>query len=477
MRDEKPLLPSPSKTQIGLVYFLIFTIEFEYALEYVFINPFFNRHNCSVIFLSTIWLFPSILTLISQPIWHKYVYSDYSTINSKKKLLIYLLCSTTILGIITLISSSSIAELCFRASIDASEKARNASIILGFIGFMLISASHNILLEISLGFSEDEIDSSYTVCGCFGRMAGFFIASIDCFEIYSFYMHYNVGDNITFSFLAVSLLYVLTMCIAVPYISFRAKIDSASISYPSASSLVSLPWKMKLLMLTYFLTLGSNLLISIYATSWVSMAIWDENYIKEDQRRYNMGLSWGAFTLLISCLVTIVVIYVIPLIRKYQILRDSYILGLTHLICAIALITTHEVGNFQSIFIIIPICGFSFGANIVLPQHLFSEMQSNYFKQCDKLPYLHRRSECSEPKELSASKSRLFDTISNNDIHQIGKNDWKVLLNMTSLISQIVMFGFIPALIALFIGGDYIKWGMTTAGISALAGSVLSFAL
>lgn len=124
-------------------------------------------------------------------------------------------------------------------------------------------------------------------------MSGFLLASIDCFEIYSLYMYYNIGDNMTFTYIFAAALYVLSMFFAIPslYLGNKEE-DHCFFVLPSLKFVLATPKKMLLLMICYFFTFGSNILISIYATSWVSLAIVKGHHrISKDRKVFDMGVS------------------------------------------------------------------------------------------------------------------------------------------------------------------------------------------
>lgn len=168
MGEQKLLLPSMTRPQEFYACFFMFTIEFgkfyaEFALESVFINPYFNRLNCSMVFISIIWLLPVILSLVLQPIIHKFIYRDFMRVVASKKKLSFTLCSMILVGILLFISAGTIAEWYFEASINYSENARNASLVLGVLGYLLMSTSHNLLIDMFLGLSELEKLKQYII--------------------------------------------------------------------------------------------------------------------------------------------------------------------------------------------------------------------------------------------------------------------------------------------------------------------------
>ncbi|CAG9332794.1 unnamed protein product [Blepharisma stoltei] len=486
MGDQTLLLPSATKDQEWFSYFFIFTIEFEYALESVFVNPYFNRLNCSIVFISVLWLLPSILSLGLQPLIQKYIYQDYLLITSHKKTLSYIFCSLALFGILMFISAGTISEWYFKGSILFNSKARDTSLVLGVIGYLLMGVSHNSLFDMFLGLSETEKLKTYITWGCVGRMCGFLLASIDCFEIYSLYMYYNVGDNMTLTYFFSAVLYLFSMCFAIPTLyAGRRESDNSFFVFPGFKFLLSVPKKMLLLMMCYFFTFGCNILISIYATSWVSNALITEKHkANEDRRLFDMGVSWGAFTLFLSGIVTLLIISLIPYVRKQNYLKDSYILAGAHLISAAALLSTYNIENFQWVFIIIPLCGLSIGANFLLPQCLLQEIQFQYGKICDKLSYPHRGDYCSTAyktgSKLESLLRFLLDIPSEEDKihHSIEQSkEWSKILNLTAIFAQTVMFGLAPYVIVFWLEGETVKWGMVTAGLSALIGGLLAFLL
>lgn len=70
-KDDDP----PSKKLLGHKLFLMI-IEFGYALENVFVSPYFLRLGTNSYLAAWIWLFPGVLKLFLNPIRAKYIYAN-----------------------------------------------------------------------------------------------------------------------------------------------------------------------------------------------------------------------------------------------------------------------------------------------------------------------------------------------------------------------------------------------------------------
>jgi len=247
------------------------------------------------------------------------------------------------------------------------------------------------------------------------------------------------------------------------------------------------PLKLKVLFFAHFFGYGAYLLITVYATSWVGISVSAGAPLAEKftlQRRvFERGVSWGAFGMLLSALVSMTTSLLFPYIRGH--LSDGFIWGISQLIAAIALLITSRISELRGVFIILPLCGFAFSTVLHFLNELLLSLKGVYIVKCTALNRPHSAADCpamSFPSAHSHSLPYLLRMVKNLPhkeelLHMPTSSirPWEEVTALTSLAAQVVMFSVVPSLFLLRPESDDNKWGMVTAGVSSLLGSLCAF--
>eukprot|EP01016_Furgasonia_blochmanni_P050988 TRINITY_DN7956_c0_g2_i1.p1 TRINITY_DN7956_c0_g2~~TRINITY_DN7956_c0_g2_i1.p1 ORF type:complete len:731 (-),score=98.39 TRINITY_DN7956_c0_g2_i1:317-2509(-) len=204
---------------------------------------------------------------------------------------------------------------------------------------------------------------------------------------------------------------------------------SANSFLPGITLLHKVHFKQQMNLLAHFFAASNVLMVMVYATSWVGFTILDgvPNASKFSLRRriFDIGVSWGSIAMLFTALVSVITTILLPKLR--YIASDKVIFIVTQLISAIALLQTYQYDSFKAIFIILPLCGFSFATFYSMPEAIAAKIESEY-----------------DP-EMRGVYTRM--------------------LTSTLFLSQVMMFCVVPSCFYLFPEMDDILWGLLVAGI------------
>ena len=423
------MLRTPTSSPWALCFF-VFSLEFrtlylDYALQSVFINPYFMRLGCSSLHVAFIWLVPVY------GLFGIYPASNKAFEANRMKCLVYSLCGVMVAGIGIFVFSGGIAEWYFGESVEKGWKVRSVAVAAGLLGFALMGVSHSGLCCLLSQVTQSQL---LLGSGCLGRIGGFFVASCNIFEKYSLYLYYAVGDNMTFSYLLSGVFFLLGAFAGVPSIpEFKEPLGNP---LKSLKLFKRAPKKIWVLSAGYFFCIGSNVLISLYASSWVTFSLLGTSSLSFDRHVFDVGVSWGAFSLLLMGIITLTSILLIYKLKEDKLIPSSYFLGISNLLCSVLLVPTFFVEDFRSVFVLIPLCGFAIGSNCVLPYELM-----NSFKNSDK------------------------------------STPWNHLLQVSLFFAQMLVLGVFPCALLMWPEQDDNKFGLLTAGISSFIGSLFCFFL
>lgn len=109
------------------------------------------------------------------------------------------------------------------------------------------------------------------------------LASLDAFELSTLYLYFTIGDNMTFCYVISGTCLILITIFLLPFFKLgHNKLNKKSFcSVLTSVDMGSYPLKANLMIICYFLSIGSNILVSIYGTSWVSISIMEGKPIAE----------------------------------------------------------------------------------------------------------------------------------------------------------------------------------------------------
>ena len=187
--------------------------------------------------------------------------------------------------------------------------------------------------------------------------------------------------------------------------------------------------------------------------------------------------------MLLSALVSMATALLLPYIRRY--VSDGFLWGLAQIIAGIALLTTWRINEFRSVFVVLPLCGFAFATVVHFHNELLLTIKGIYVVTCTVKDEPHSAKDCPAlPFHTPHSNSipyflRVIKNIPHRDelLHVPATNSdpWEEVTTLTSLLAQVAMFSVVPSLFLLRPDSDDNKWGMVTAGLSSLLGSICAF--
>lgn len=295
----------------------------------------------------------------------------------------------------------------------------------------------------------------------------------------------------TFSFLMNTILLMLLICAVLPILNIgqeNFKREQEPCPFFNNALIAKVPIKVHILRIAYFCTLGSQFLITVYATSWVSMSILegipDAAIFSKDRRMFDLGVSWGAFGLFLASLISVFFTSMLPVLKKN--LSDAYLWGITHLISGAALLSTIAVNDLQSVFIVLPLCGFSFVTSAAMPYAILNQLHDKYTLICKASDCVHSAEDCPTNKRFKESPLSiqlirfLRNTPSYEDKLHIPcsqKEVWESSMKSWSFFSQTMMYCVLPSMFIFWPEEDDNVWGLFAAGCSAFIGSLLCFLL
>lgn len=124
-------------------------------------------------------------------------------------------------------------------------------------------------------------------------------------------------------------------------------------------------------------------MVTVYASSWVGVSILkiDPDTILHSKRRkiFDLGISWGAVALLFSALAGFMTEIFMNKIRKK--LSNKFIFIVTQAISSVTLLILYNTDAFQSVFLILPLCGISFGTFNTIPEIMTEETEEKIFQR------------------------------------------------------------------------------------------------
>lgn len=295
----------------------------------------------------------------------------------------------------------------------------------------------------------------------------------------------------TFSFLINTILLMLLICAVLPILNIgqeNFKREQEPCPLFNSALVVRVPLKVHILRTAYFCTLGSQFLITVYATSWVSMSILegipDAAIFSKDRRMFDLGVSWGAFGLFLASLISVFFTTMLPILKKN--LSDAYLWGITHLISGAALLSTIAVNDLQSVFIVLPLCGFSFVTSAAMPFSIMHDLHDKYTLICLASDLVHSADDCPTHQHFKKTSwsMKLIRFLKNTPLYEdklhiphSQKEIWDSSMKSWSFFSQTMMFCVLPSMFIFWPEEDDSVWGLFAAGCSAFLGSLLCFLL
>lgn len=239
------------------------------------------------------------------------------------------------------------------------------------------------------------------------------------------------------------------------------------------------PLRLKLLFLGHFFSYGASLLITVYATSWVGISILDgrptaEKYTLK-RRIFEMGVSWGAFALLLNSLVAMLAGLMLPTVKRY--IPEKRIWAIAQALAAFALLTAFKVREVKEILVVLPLCGLAISTVVVVASCELEKWTKSHVIVCDSLYSPHSAASCPSkpfnPKSSAYFSQSKHDKDEEKQLHlPSGPEPWPALMTLTSLLGQVFMFSIVPTVFLLWPEEDDNKWGMVTAGVSSMLGAV-----
>lgn len=166
----------------------------------------------------------------------------------------------------------------------------------------------------------------------------------------------------------------------------------------------------------------------------------------------------------------------IPWILKSHLATRAQLLGVSHVIAAIALLSTLRIDEFSSIFVILPLTGFSVATILDLPEQIAEQLENEFVMECENLGYPHRQYECQ--KYFGGAKNqKIFEKSKLHIPVGYKQGIFSRMLGLSTLLGQIVMFSVVPGLFLYWPQMDDNIWGLASAGIAGAVGAFFAFLL
>ncbi|CAG9330075.1 unnamed protein product [Blepharisma stoltei] len=477
--ETTPITTNTPKTQSPLYFQSIFIacIEFGYALENVFISPYFLRLGTNSYLSAMIWLFPSFFRLLLNPIRSQYIYSNKQKFEQRRNRILSYLCLQSLLGTLIFIFAGSLSQWYFEEDVETNKNAKNLALILGLIGFIFMDLGYlminDLLIEIIHHSNSEVNDIDFWIFNWKkgGRIIGFLFASLDIFETYSLYTYYAVGDNLAFSFGFSAFIYMVIFCLILPgimNIPYNYRYNPEKCSITSLSLFFMSPLKIKLFLLAYYFSYGSYFLISIYTTSWVTISLLNENsrgakYLIH-HREFEIGVSWGASDMLLLSFFALIFSQLIKYIRHSSLISESLIWSISCIVCTASLTLGLLLNSNIYLYALIPFCSLIFATIQVIPQHLSPLLDKTYSKLCPIISFPHLSKDCPSQKNQKSNALHLPPEY----IPQ-----WEKLLLWSGSLSEITVLCIVPTILAFFPEVDDNIWALKVSAFWCSISAIL----
>ena len=450
----------------SLLYFLTEFCTFHpgSTLLCVYISPFFIRLSTPWLVDAIIWLIPGCVSIFILPMLCSGRISSNFPLNGHVVLILT--------GLVILLVTAKLGEI---------ERGEYIYAV-GMIGFVVMDVSigslneqtNEVLRRACRGRNREEMRQWRRGWRLIGRVLGYFLASCDALQLGSRYIYFvtstqNMGDNMIFTFSVAIAISVFSLLFVLPSSAIfpqqppenHSKIDIFSFVHVYFSS----PTSMKCLILAYYFSYSSSLLITTYTTSWVGISILNglpsaEKY-SLTRRVFETGVSWGAFALLLTSLVCMCSHLCVPRLTTF--VSERRLWGAAQGVAGVGLIAVYGRSEVREILVILPLCGCALMTVEVIIHREIRRVMQYSVSTCPIIDHPHSSVICPSTPIYSLSQKLHLPT----DFPL-----FSFIVTHVSLLAQVTMFSVVPCVFLLWPDLDDNRWGIVTAGCTAVLGAV-----
>jgi len=423
----------------------IFTTEFAWALEIVYITPFFLTLELNEWIDATFWMFPLLFaTLLKAPI------SIIAGHRKYQRPILFIVMTFFVVGclIFGCVDDISLGLLSWA-------ERRVLMTWLGLVAFCFIDVANEMTSLIQNKVIEDneQVNTSLikkaSITGSFAKIFGYFCGSLQALKI-SYYEIFERNMDSCFLFAAALMLCCMTLC----YVfqsppekgyggSLVPKFKSLKLSHflPSFQKALSCSRKMKFILVSHFFGAGNIVMLSVYATSWVGSDVLEGDpeaeFLSKDSTLFEVGVSWGSLALMFTSFVILFMSYLLHrMVKAPQKSRFKVLHLFSQLLSSAALYACLALDSFNSIFLVIPLTGFAFQTFHSVPE-ILAEIQ-----------------ETEENLNVAGTYRRLLD--------------------FSFFYAQVLMFLVVPIVFIFFPDRNDNQWGMLVAASSGVLSAIFT---
>ena len=216
---------------------------------------------------------------------------------------------------------------------------------------------------------------------------------------------------------------------------------------PSATLLWRIPMKVKCLLISHVFSYGSYILISIYATTWMTLSLFSGSpqgaKFVVRRRDFDLGISWGALDMLILSIVSLI----FSILFSYSLSFEKHLWCFSNFLAGLGLALCCYFDDDTYTFTFLLLCSLIFTTTLLLPKRLSAQYDRNFTKICTSLDYPHLSQEC-----------KGFGSVFHIPPYYI--TQWEKLMEWATEVSKFLALCIIPAIYAIFPDFDDSRWTM-----------------
>lgn len=253
----------------------------------------------------------------------------------------------------------------------------------------------------------------------------------------------------------------MLLCIFLPIVNsydYNIRYNEDDCELPSINLVWSSPIWVKCLLLSHFFSYGSHTLISIYATSWMTLSLFSgtpqgSKFIVH-RRDFDLGISWGACDMVILSILSLI----FSLVYSSTTTCEKFVWGLSNFLAGTGLLLSWYFDNDLYTFLLLPSCSLILTTSLLAPHRLSTDYDKKFTKICTAFEYSHIGKDCKGQPEMFHIPPHLI-------------THWEKLMNWTSESSKLFALCIVPGICALSPLDDS-RWAMKTSCIWCLTSFV-----
>lgn len=254
------------------------------------------------------------------------------------------------------------------------------------------------------------------------------------------------------------------MCVILPVINsyqHNVRYNEDECVWPSGMLLWQLPRRAKCLLASQVFSYGSYILVSIYATTWMTLSLFEGSpqgaKFVVHRRAFDLGISWGALDMLILTIVSIIV----SIIYSYNLSYEKLLWGISNLLAGVGLCFCYYFDDDTYTFGFLLMCSLSFTTALIAPARLSTEYDKKFTKVCTMLDIPHTGKVCKGPEDVF-------------HIPPYYITQWEKLLEWATKFSRFIALCLIPIVITVFPHFDDSRWSLKISAVWSLLSAFFS---